>query len=132
MPKLASLILSLVLAATLHVDWHLARPLHHRLSLAWPYHWLATAAVFGVAGWMIARTWPEWRWRLGALVFIGAAIIAQGVEPFLEVLIYDGRLGYHVEAARWAAFGRAIAAAMPAYWGALLLCARPGSQLRAS
>jgi hypothetical protein len=90
-----------------------------------------TGAVFGVVGSTIARVWPAWRWRLGAIVFVTAAILAQGLEPFLEVLLYDGRLGYDVEAARWAAFGRAIAAATVAYWGALLLCARPPSLLRA-
>lgn len=124
MPRLPALTLSVLLAAALHIDWHLARPTHHRLSLGWPYHWLATALVFAVAGWIIARVWPGSRWRLGAVVFIAAILLAQGLEPMLEALIYEGRFGYDVEPARWAAFGRAVAAAIPAYWGALWLCVR--------
>jgi hypothetical protein len=131
MPRLAALVLSVALGTALHVDWHLARPAHHRLSLDWPYHWLATALVFGVAGWLIARTWPAYRWRLGAVVFVAAAVLAQVVEPVLEALIYEGRSGYDVEPARWAAFGRAIAASTVTYWGALWLCARRPSALRA-
>ena len=123
MPKLTALILSVLLAVALHVDWHLARPTHHRLSLGWTYHWLATALVFAIAGYVIARAWPSWRWRLGAVVFVAAVVLAQVIEPVLEALIYEGRSGYDVEPARWAAFGRAIVAAIPAYWGALWLCA---------
>ncbi len=76
MPKLPAVVLSVLLATALHVDWHLARPTHHRLSLGWSYHWLATALVFGLAGWLIARAWPASRWRLGAVVFVAAAMLA--------------------------------------------------------
>jgi hypothetical protein len=131
MPRLAALVLSVVLGAVLHVDWHLARPAHHRLSLGWSYHWLASAVVFGVSGSLIARTWPVYRWRLGAVVFVAAAVLAQVIEPVLEALIYEGRFGYEVEPARWAAFGRALAASAATYWGALWLCARRPSALRA-
>src|SRR5687767_624359 len=124
MPKHAAVILSLLLATALHVDWHLARPAHHRLSLDWSHHWAATAAVFALVACYIARRWPTYRWRLGVVVFIGAVVIAQVIEPMLEVLIYDGRFGYEGEPARWAAFGRAIGAATPAYFAALWLCAR--------
>jgi hypothetical protein len=65
-------------------------------------------------------------------VYVTAVILAQIVEPVLEVLFYHGRLGYAGEPERWAAFGRAMAAATPAYWGALALCARDASKLRAS
>ena len=131
MPKIPALVLSLALAAVLHIDWHLARPAHHRLSLDWPYHWLATALVFGIAGCFIAQVWPARRWRLGALVFLGAVVLAQGVEPILEVLFYENRFGYAGEPERWAAFGRATAAAFAAYFGALWLCVRHSSTLRA-
>jgi len=124
MQRLPALILSVVLATALHVDWHLARPTHHRLSLGWTHHWLATAVVFASVGYIIARVWPNSRWRLGAVVFAAAVVLAQAIEPVFEALIYDGRFGYDVEPARWAAFVRAIAAAIPAYWGALWLCAR--------
>ena len=124
MPRIPAVVLSLLLAAVVHVDWHLARPLHHRLSLALPYHWLITATAFGVAGCLIARFWPAHRWALGWVVFVGALVIAQGIEPMLEALIYDGRLGYEGEPERWAAFWRSTAAAAPVYAAALWLCAR--------
>ena len=124
MPRHAAIIMSLVLGAMLHVDWHLARPLHHRLSLDWTYHWAVTAGIFAIVGCIIARMWPDQRWRLGAVVFIGAALFAQAVEPVLEALIYDHRFGYDVELARWSAFGRSVFASAIAYASALALCAR--------
>jgi hypothetical protein len=132
MSRVPALLLSVWLAAVLHLDWHLARPAHHRLSLDWPGHWLATAVLFAITGWIIARAWPDARWSLGAAVFVAAVILAQLVEPVLEILFYEGRLGYEGEPARWAAFGQAIAAATPAYWGALWLCAPRTPPLRAS
>lgn len=130
--KLAALLLSLLLASALHIDWHLARPAHYGLSLAWPYHWVATGILFGLTGWLIARKWPALRWRLGAVVFLAAILLAQGVEPLLEVLLDEGRLGYEVEPARWSALGRALGAATPAYWIAIWLGARGTPTLRTS
>jgi hypothetical protein len=124
MPRLPVVLLSVLLSAVLHVDWHLARPAHHRLSLDWPYHWVATALVFAGSAWLIARRWPTVRWQLGATVLVAAILLAQVIEPALEVIVYQGRLGYASEPARWAAFGQALAAAIPVYWGALWLCAR--------
>jgi hypothetical protein len=132
MPRLPAVLLSVILAVVLHLDWHLARPVHHRLSLEWPHHWLATAAAFAIVGWIIARGWPRDRWQLGGAVYVAAVVLAQVVEPGLEVLVYEARLGYAVETERWAAFGRAMAAATPAYWGALWVCARRPSGLRTS
>ena len=122
MPRHIAVLLSLLLGVGLHIDWHLARPLHHRLSLDWSYHWAITAALFAVAGCVIARSWPGQRWRLGAVVFVSAALLAQVVEPVLEALLYDHRLGYDVEPARWIAFGKSILASAIAYLTALLLC----------
>ena len=123
MPRKPTIILSLLLATALHVDWHLARPQHHRLSLDWSHHWIATAVVFLIAGCLIARRWPGHRWRMGAIVLLAAALIAQVVEPVLEALLYDGRLGYDVEPARWVAFWKAgVAGAVALALG--LLCTR--------
>ena len=123
MKRHTTVVLSLVLGAVLHIDWHLARPLHHRLSLELSHHWAITAALFAVAGCVIARLWPAERWRVGAIVFVGAAVLAQVVEPVLESLIYDHTLAYDVEAARWIAFGKSIVAGAVAYGCALQLCA---------
>lgn len=117
-------VLSLVLATVLHIDWHVARPAHHRLSLEWPFHWVITALAFAVAGWWIGRQQTPAKWRIASIVFVVAVVLAQGVEPFMEVLIYQGRLGYPDDTGRWAAFGRAIAAATPAYFACVWLCGR--------
>ncbi len=132
MPRMPAVLLSLALAAVLHLDWHLARPVHHRLSLEWSHHWLATAGFFAIAGCIIARRWPGERWRMGGAVYVAAVVLAQIVEPVLEVLFYEGRLGYAGEPARWAAFGRALAATTPAYWAALWVCAGRASRPRGS
>jgi hypothetical protein len=124
MPRMPAVVLSLLLAAALHVDWHVARPAHHRLSLDWPYHWIATALVFGAVAWLIARKWPRSMWQLGAVVFVGAVLIAQGIEPMLEAAIYDHRFGYEGEPERWRVFFKTLAAATPVYWTALWLARR--------
>ena len=132
MPRVPACVLSIVLAGVLHLDWHLARPAHHRLSLDWSGHWLATGGLFAIVACVIARTWPETRWKLGGTVFVAAVILAQVVEPLLEVLLYEGRVGYAVEPERWAAFGRALAAASLAYWASIWLCAPRPAELRTS
>lgn len=113
MPRRPTAVLSVVLATVLHVDWHFARLLHHRLSLAWSHHWLARAAVFLKVGCLIARRWPVHRWRMAGTVLVVAAVLAQLVEPALEVLLSEGRLGYHSEPARliasWKARGAGAA-----------------------
>ena len=122
-------LISLALATALHVDWHLARPAHHRWSLAWPYHWVATALVFCAAGWWIGRR--AYGWRVASLVFLAAVALAQVVEPVLEILVYEGRFGYPDDPGRWPAFGRAILAATPAYFACVWLCGRGAPAVRA-
>lgn len=119
MPRIATVVLSLLLAAVLHLDWHLARPTHHRLSLGWPYHWVATALLAGAIAWLIARGWRHHAWQTGAFVFVAAVIIAQGVEPLLEAAFYDHRLAYEVEPERWHTLFVTLMAATPVYWATL-------------
>ena len=61
-----SWLLVLILATLVHVDWHFARPLHHRLSLGWSAHWLFAIGFFGLAGWYIARRWSSAPWKAAA------------------------------------------------------------------
>ena len=51
--------LAILLAAGIHLDWHLARSHHHRLSLEWRHHWLLAPVLFGAAAWYVARRWPD-------------------------------------------------------------------------
>jgi FtsH-binding integral membrane protein len=131
MRRLVFAALVIALAAAVHVDWHLARPSHHRLSLGWDQHWLFAALVFGLAGWIVARTWPEQTWRPGAVIVTLALILAQGIEPMAEVALYLHRLGYPDEPARWAAFFVCVAIGLPVYCLAVWRC-RPNRDGRAS
>ena len=115
-------LLALFLATAVHVDWHLARPTHHRLSLGWEQHWLFAAAAFALVGWAIARRWPDRPWRAAAGIVAGALVIAQVIEPMMEVLAYQGRWGYPGDPGRWGVFMTCVAAGLPAMALALVTC----------
>jgi hypothetical protein len=131
MRRFLFIVLVLVLAAAVHVDWHFARSTHHRLSLGWDQHWLFSAIAFGLVGWVVARTWPEHAWRRGAMIAMLALLLAQGIEPMAEVALYLHRIGYPDEPARWTAFFVCTAVGLPAYCLALWRC-RPTHGGRAS
>jgi hypothetical protein len=122
--RVLAVVLSVVLGAAIHLDWHLARPHHHRLSLEWSYHWAVTAAIFGVVGWFVARSYSDLRWRVGLVVLFAGVFIGQVLEPGLEAAFYDGRLGYDVEPERWRAFWQTMVVAAPTYLAALWLRGR--------
>ena len=124
MRRLLLALLTLALAATVHVDWHLARPAHHhqRLSLGWEQHWLFAAIAFAAIGWVVARVWPEKPWQPGAWIMALSLFLAQGVEPMTEVALYLHRIGYPDEPGRWTAFFLCLGAGLPAYALALWLC----------
>jgi hypothetical protein len=106
--------LVLVLATLVHVDWHFARPLHHRLSLDWSTHWIFCIVIFAAAGWYIARRWPDAPWRAAAWNVALALFIAQIVEPLLEVAYYDHRLAYEMDPGRWTVFWECVGTGIPA------------------
>jgi hypothetical protein len=120
--RLAACLLQLVVAAVIHLDWHIARPTHHRLSLGWEHHWIFSALVFGAIGWLIARWWPERAMRAGATVFGVGIVLAQVVEPVLEVAFYENRFGYPQEPGRWGVFAVCLASGLPAAAFTLWLC----------
>jgi uncharacterized membrane protein YagU involved in acid resistance len=116
-------LLSVLLAVGIHVDWHLARPHHHRLSLEWREHWIFSIVLFALVGMIVARLWPAVRWRAGTWTLALWVVLAQVVEPVLEAVFYDHRLAYDVEPARWTAFFVCLAAGIPACALALWLFA---------
>lgn len=128
MRRLLFAVLVLALATAVHVDWHLARPTHHRLSLGWSYHWLFAAAFFAAVGWIIARRWSTGAGHAAAWIVALALLIAQGVEPLLEVALYQHRIGYPSEPERWRAFALCVAAGLPALLLTLRLCRPRGSR----
>jgi hypothetical protein len=122
MRRFLFLALTVALAAIVHVDWHFARPTHHRLSLGWSQHWLFAALGFALVGWAVARTWPADAWRRGGMIAAVAVVLAQLIEPVAEVALYQHRFGYPDEPGRWTAFLVCISAGLPAYVSALWLC----------
>ncbi|HJU68434.1 MAG TPA: hypothetical protein VJ650_09300 [Gemmatimonadaceae bacterium] len=119
-PAYAALVLGL--AAVIHIDWHLARPVHHRLSLGWTDHWIFAVAAFAIVGCLIARGWPDAPARAAAGIVGLAVLLAQGVEPVLEVAFYDHQLGYPDDPGRWGAFALCLAAGLPALVATLVVC----------
>ena len=118
------------LAAVIHIDWHLARPAHHRLSLGWADHWIFAIAAFAVVGCLIARGWPHSPWRAAVGIVGLAVLVAQGIEPLLEVAVYDHRLGYPNDPGRWGVFAVCLAVGLPSLVTTLFLCRpRPSKQL---
>ena len=110
------------LAAVVHVDWHLARPTHHRLSLGLPYHWLLTSVVFAFVGWVIARRWTDDRWFVGAVAVAVGLLGGQVIEPVLEAAQFQHRLGYANEPGRLTAFAQTVLVAVPAFAVTLWVC----------
>src|SRR5262249_21330465 len=109
-----SWLLVLILATLVHIDWHFARPVHHRLSLGWSTHWLFAIAFFAVAGWYIGRRWSGTLWKAAAWNVGIALFAAQVLEPVLEAAYYGGRVGYPAGREQWIAFAQCIGAGLPA------------------
>jgi hypothetical protein len=115
-------LLALILAVGIHVDWHLARPVHHRLSLGWQQHWIFAALLFAGVASLVALRWPPAdRWRSGAWVLVLGLLLAQLVEPVVTLAFYENRWAYEMDPERWTVFWECIAAGLPAYalvlWG---------------
>ena len=75
------------LATAIHLDWHVARPTVHHLSLGLPAHWLLAIPVFGLVAWYVVRAWPS-KVLAASVGILGSAIILGGVlEPAWEYFL---------------------------------------------
>src|SRR5947207_2023224 len=99
-----SLPLSLLLGTAIHVDWHLARHEHDGRSLGWDAHWLLAIPIFALAGWLIARRWPDNPWRPAALSVALGILLGQAIEPLGEIIHFQATLADELEPARLTAF----------------------------
>jgi hypothetical protein len=104
---LAAIAVSLLLAAAIHTDWHLARPAHHRLSLGLPLHWLVAAPVFALVAWYVHCAWSAQIPRASLWIVGGAVFVAGVVEPAWEYLVGDATFDW--------AFGRTRTLALAAF-----------------
>jgi len=109
-----SYLVLLGLAGLIHLDWHLGRPHHMRLSLEWGRHWLAAIPVFALAGWFLAARFPDRLWAASAINLVGAAFLGQVLEPLAENL-GDSRFSLAMPAERWMAFAQFMAAGLMTY-----------------
>ncbi len=105
------LVWAVILAVLVHVDWHVGRPGHMRLSLDWPFHWLLGLAAGAGMGWLFLRR----RGHGGAermLAFTGGLglVLGQVVEPALEVVAYGETFEAVYPAVRWELFAAFAAA----------------------
>ena len=102
---------ALLLAAAIHVDWHLARPGHHSdLSGHWAQHWLLGIPVFGLLALYESRRLGQYRWRSSAGLILVGAFLGQVLEPLSE--LFDAPWGYAFSAIRWTAFAEFMAAGL--------------------
>jgi len=106
-------LVTFALATAIHLDWHVARPAVHHLSLGLPAHWLLAIPVFGLVAWYVLRTWPSnVMWT--SIAIIGSAIMIGGVlEPAWEYFLGGATL-------EWA-FGRARNTMLATFVGVGLL-----------
>jgi hypothetical protein len=91
----------------MHLDWHVARPAVHHLSLGWRWHWLLAVPACALTAWYVLRAWPSRPWGASMAVFGVALLLAGVVEPAWEYWI-DGA------SPEWA-FGRARVGALGAF-----------------
>jgi hypothetical protein len=82
-------LVTLALASAMHVDWHVARPPVHHLSLGWRWHWLLAVPVFALTAWYVASAWPTRVWGKSLAILLAASIVAGVLEPAWEYWI-DG------------------------------------------
>lgn len=102
----------LLIMVMVHVDWHLGRGHHHRLSLSWPYHWTTGLLTFFLLVLFCARKWPENPVRAALLNGVLGVFAGQIIEPLLEVLGYRVPLAQVFSPERWYVFCQFAVAAV--------------------
>jgi hypothetical protein len=77
----------LLLGTAIHLDWHLARPTHHRLSLGLSWHWVLAIPVFALAAYWVTRQTPRSPVKASALLLGAAMLLGAVLEPAWEYWI---------------------------------------------
>jgi hypothetical protein len=76
----------LILWVVVHVDWHLARSHHHRLSTEWHEHWIVGLLAMFALVLFCALKWPE-RFVLASLLNAAVGLFVGHIgEAWLEAL----------------------------------------------
>lgn len=85
--SIRALVLVGVIGASVHLDWHLARPGPHRFSFDLSYHWLFAIPVFIGVTWYAVRTWPKRPIIAVLAILISGLLLGQALEPAGEMLL---------------------------------------------
>jgi hypothetical protein len=83
---------------------------------------LFAAAGFAIVGWLLARLELGQPMRAAACAVVLAVLLAQGIEPVAEVMLYQHRLGYPQDEGRTAVFVLCLAVGIPSMCVAMVLC----------
>jgi len=102
-------LVAVALATAIHLDWHVARPTVHHLSLGLPAHWLLAIPVFALAAWYVVRTFPSNILTASVAILAGAIILGGVIEPAWEYFLGDASY-------EWA-FGRARTTMLASFVG---------------
>jgi hypothetical protein len=87
--KTISTLVCLGLAAAIHLDWHLARPAEHHLSLGLAWHWLLAIPTFALVAWYVVRVTPDRVFPTSVSLLTCAILIAGVLEPAWEYFLGD-------------------------------------------
>ena len=121
---LIAVIVSLGLATAIHLDWHLARPAHHQLSLGLAWHWLFAIPVFALVAWYVARAWPSHLLRTSVAIIASAVVVAGVLEPGWEYFLEDAPFEWAFGAARDLALAAFVTTGVVSYCIVLAIVTR--------
>ena len=110
-----SIWLALLIAVAIHVDWHIGRGHHFRLSGGTPYHWLIAIPTFVCVAWIVGRHWSHAVHTAGMRTIVVGVLAGQIVEPFGELLFYRNPAAVVWGSSRWPIFAEFLAAGLLTY-----------------
>jgi hypothetical protein len=112
MRKYLSIPVILILWVIVHLDWHLARSHHHRLSMEWHEHWIVGLVTFFLLVLFCARKWPEHFLLASALNAAWGLFLGHIGEAWIEALQSHQALNTQLTPERWHMFFQFFAAAI--------------------
>ena len=125
-----SILGALLLMVLVHVDWHLGRGHHHRMSGEWRYHWLLGLAAFFLLVIYVARKWPGNPLPVAILTAAVGLFLGQIVEPLLEVVGYHFPIAIVLSPERWRVFFEFCAAGLAGFVLAALVVRRGSKRMQ--
>ena len=122
--RFATGLVILALATAIHLDWHVARPTTHHLSLGWSWHWALAIPVFALAAWYVSRRHAPSAIRTSAVIIGGAILLGAVIEPAWEYWLGDASFDWAFGPHRTHAALVFIIAGIATYAGVLYLLSR--------